>query len=72
MRHLEKEKEAQAKNNTEKYCSIEYGWSETFIVDNPRILLSFSMYAYVKWRSQVRWVIALLSGFVESTCIKNI
>lgn len=33
MRHLGKKKEAQAENNAEKYCSIEYGWSETFIVE---------------------------------------
>lgn len=72
MKHLEKKKEAQAKNNAKKYCSIEYGWSETFIVDNPWMLLSFSINAYVKWCAQVKWVIALLSGFVTSTCIKNI
>lgn len=48
MRHLGKKKEAQAENNAEKYCSIEYRWNETFIVENPWILLSFSEYAYVK------------------------
>lgn len=48
MRHLGKKKEAQAENNAKKYCSIEYRWNETFIVENPWILLSFSEYAYVK------------------------